>query len=115
MDAFFLSFETTFGLDFSSSRESTFRNMRENSLCMKNYMAALSTCCCTAAIAIFVHIGIGKVGKLFSNQGNPLFSPEPEYFYARVYEGMKPEGKGQKSGFPAVVKKLCIMKRELPW
>jgi hypothetical protein len=24
-------------------------------------------------IAIFVHIGIGKVGKLFSNQGNPLF------------------------------------------
>jgi hypothetical protein len=24
-------------------------------------------------LAIFVHIGIGKVGKLFSNQGNPLF------------------------------------------
>jgi hypothetical protein len=23
-------------------------------------------------IAIFVHIGIGKVGKLFSNQGKPL-------------------------------------------
>jgi hypothetical protein len=53
-------------------------------------------------ISIFVHIGIGKVGKLFSNQGNPLFLPEPEDFYARVYESMKHEGKGQKSGFPAV-------------
>jgi hypothetical protein len=39
------------------------------------------------AIAIFVHIGIGKVGKLFSNQGNPL----------------------QKSGFPAVGKKLPVL------
>jgi hypothetical protein len=27
-------------------------------------------------IAIFAHIGIGKVGTLFSNQGNPLFLPE---------------------------------------
>jgi hypothetical protein len=39
-------------------------------------------------IAIFVHIGIGKVGKLFSNQGNPLFWPEPEYFYARVKQNV---------------------------
>jgi hypothetical protein len=33
------------------------------------------------------YIGIGKVGKLFSNQGNPLFWPEPVFFYARVKRG----------------------------
>jgi hypothetical protein len=35
-------------------------------------------------IAIFAHIGIGKVGTLFSNQGNPLFLPEPKGIEIKV-------------------------------
>jgi hypothetical protein len=37
------------------------------------FICGITGLCQVFLIAIFVHIGIGKVGKLFSNQGNPLF------------------------------------------